>query len=85
MVGISYDRGVLLFTVKRTQRKIFEIYDQIDVFGASAIRPMSKPCAWPPSTSRIRKVSCARPTTFRFSASSVLRFRRRSSAASATR
>ncbi|HVF09457.1 MAG TPA: hypothetical protein VNA16_01565 [Abditibacteriaceae bacterium] len=29
VVGISYDRGVLLFTVKRTQRKIFEIYDQI--------------------------------------------------------
>lgn len=29
VVGISYDRGVLLFTVKRTQRKIFEIYDQL--------------------------------------------------------
>jgi len=29
VVGLSYDRGVLLFTVKRTQRKIFEIYDQL--------------------------------------------------------
>jgi proteasome alpha subunit len=29
VVGISYDRGVLLFTLKRTQRKIFEIYDQL--------------------------------------------------------
>jgi proteasome alpha subunit len=29
VVGISYDRGVLLFTVKRTQRKVFEIYDQL--------------------------------------------------------
>ena len=29
VVAISYDQGVLLFTVKRTQRKIFEIYDQI--------------------------------------------------------
>lgn len=29
VVGISYDKGVLLFTVKRTQRKIFEIYDQL--------------------------------------------------------
>jgi len=29
VVGISYDRGVLLFTVKRTQRKIFEVYDQL--------------------------------------------------------
>src|SRR4028118_850933 len=29
VIGISYDRGVLLFTVKRTQRKIFEIYDQL--------------------------------------------------------
>jgi proteasome alpha subunit len=29
VVGLSYDRGVLLFTVKRTQRKIFEVYDQL--------------------------------------------------------
>lgn len=29
VVAISYDQGVLLFTVKRTQRKIFEIYDQL--------------------------------------------------------
>lgn len=29
VVGVSYDEGVLLFTVKRTQRKVFEIYDQI--------------------------------------------------------
>src|SRR4028118_1839026 len=29
VVGISYDKGILLFTVKRTQRKIFEIYDQL--------------------------------------------------------
>ncbi len=29
VVGISYDNGVLLFTVKRTQRKVFEIYDQL--------------------------------------------------------
>jgi proteasome alpha subunit len=29
VIGISYDRGVLLFTVKRTQRKVFEIYDQL--------------------------------------------------------
>lgn len=33
VIGISYDRGVLLFTVKRTQRKIFEIYDQL-MYGA---------------------------------------------------
>jgi proteasome alpha subunit len=29
VIGISYDEGILLFTVKRTQRKVFEIYDQI--------------------------------------------------------
>jgi len=29
VVGISYDRGLLLFTVKRTQRKVFEIYDAL--------------------------------------------------------
>ncbi len=29
VVGLSYEQGVLLFTVKRTQRKVFEIYDQI--------------------------------------------------------
>jgi len=29
VVGISYDQGVLLFTVKRTQRKVYEIYDQL--------------------------------------------------------
>jgi proteasome alpha subunit len=28
-VGISYDRGILIFTVKRTQRKVFEIYDKL--------------------------------------------------------
>ncbi len=28
-MGVSYDRGVLLFTVKRRQRKIFEIYDEL--------------------------------------------------------
>jgi proteasome alpha subunit len=29
VVGISYEGGALLFTVKRTQRKVFEIYDQL--------------------------------------------------------
>ena len=29
VVGISFDQGILLFTVKRTQRKVFEIYDQL--------------------------------------------------------
>src|SRR4028119_1987762 len=29
VIGISYDGGALLFTVKRTQRKVFEIYDQL--------------------------------------------------------
>ena len=29
VVGISYDGGVLLFTVRRAPRKIFEIYDQM--------------------------------------------------------
>ncbi len=29
VVGLTYDRGVLLFTVKRTQRKVFEIYDKL--------------------------------------------------------
>ena len=29
VVAISYDGGILLFTVKRTQRKIFEIYDKL--------------------------------------------------------
>lgn len=29
VIGVSYEDGVLLFTVKRTQRKVFEIYDQI--------------------------------------------------------
>jgi proteasome alpha subunit len=33
VVGLSYDGGVLLFTVKRTQRKIFEIYDKL-MYGA---------------------------------------------------
>lgn len=38
VVGLSYDNGVLLFTVKRTQRKIFEIYDQLmyTAIGAQA-------------------------------------------------
>lgn len=29
VVGISFDAGALLLTVKRTQRKVYEIYDQI--------------------------------------------------------
>lgn len=29
VVGLSYDRGALLFTVRRQQRKVFEIYDEI--------------------------------------------------------
>lgn len=29
VVGLSFDGGVLLFTVRRAQRKIFEIYDQL--------------------------------------------------------
>ncbi|MBW3636331.1 MAG: hypothetical protein KY445_07690 [Armatimonadetes bacterium] len=29
VIGISFDNGVLLFTIKRTQRKVFEIYDQM--------------------------------------------------------
>lgn len=29
VVGVSYAGGVLLFTVKRSQRKIFEIYDEL--------------------------------------------------------
>jgi len=29
VVAVSFDKGVLLFTVKRTQRKVFEIYDKI--------------------------------------------------------
>lgn len=29
VVALSYDRGALLFTVKRTQRKVFEIYDEL--------------------------------------------------------
>jgi proteasome alpha subunit len=29
VVGLSYDNGILLFTVKRTQRKVFEIYDKL--------------------------------------------------------
>jgi proteasome alpha subunit len=29
VVGVSYDGGVLLFTVRRAPRKIFEIYDQM--------------------------------------------------------
>jgi proteasome alpha subunit len=33
VVGISYDNGILLWTVKRTQRKLFEIYDQL-MYGA---------------------------------------------------
>ncbi len=33
VVGISYDKGALLWTVKRTQRKLFEIYDQL-MYGA---------------------------------------------------
>lgn len=38
VIGISYDEGVLLFTVKRTQRKVFEIYDQLiySAIGAQA-------------------------------------------------
>ncbi len=33
VIGISYNNGILLWTVKRTQRKIYEIYDQI-MYGA---------------------------------------------------
>ena len=29
VVCLSYDKGVLLFTVKRTQRKVFEVYDKL--------------------------------------------------------
>lgn len=29
VVGLSFDNGVLLFTVRRTQRKVFEIYDKL--------------------------------------------------------
>lgn len=29
VVAISYDQGILLWTLRRTQRKVFEIYDQI--------------------------------------------------------
>ncbi len=29
VVGVSYDGGILLFTVRRAPRKIFEIYDQM--------------------------------------------------------
>ena len=29
VIALSYDKGVLLWTLKRTQRKVFEIYDQI--------------------------------------------------------
>ncbi len=29
VVGLSYDKGILLFTVKRTQRKVFEVYDKL--------------------------------------------------------
>ncbi len=29
VIAISYDQGILLWTLKRTQRKVFEIYDQI--------------------------------------------------------
>jgi proteasome alpha subunit len=29
VVGISYDNGVLLFSARRTQRKVFEIYDKL--------------------------------------------------------
>lgn len=38
VVGVSFDAGVLLFTVKRTQRKVFEIYDQLmySAIGAQA-------------------------------------------------
>jgi proteasome alpha subunit len=38
VVGLSYDNGVLLFTVKRSQRKVFEIYDQLmySAIGAQA-------------------------------------------------
>src|SRR5688500_6656347 len=38
VVGISFGGGALLFTVKRTQRKVFEIYDQLmfSAIGAQA-------------------------------------------------
>ena len=29
VIAISYDQGILLWTLRRTQRKVFEIYDQI--------------------------------------------------------
>jgi proteasome alpha subunit len=29
VVAISYDQGILIWTVKRTQRKVFEIYDKL--------------------------------------------------------
>ncbi len=29
VVGISYDKGLLLLTVRRTQRKVFEVYDRL--------------------------------------------------------
>lgn len=38
VVGLSYDNGVLLFTVRRGQRKVFEIYDELmySAIGAQA-------------------------------------------------
>ncbi len=29
VIGISYDKGLLLLTVRRTQRKVFEVYDRL--------------------------------------------------------
>lgn len=38
VVGLSYDDGVLFFTIRRSQRKVFEIYDQLmySAIGAQA-------------------------------------------------
>jgi proteasome alpha subunit len=38
VVGLSYDNGVLLFTIRRGQRKVFEIYDELmySAIGAQA-------------------------------------------------
>src|SRR5205814_10706662 len=33
IVGVSYDAGLLLLSVRQTQRKIFEVYDRI-IFSA---------------------------------------------------
>ena len=62
VVGLSYDGGMLLLTVRRTQRKVYEIYDR-QMFSAIGMQTDIETVRVRMIRLRIRKASSAAPTT----------------------